>query len=57
MAIKALSSSATVSGCYSLRLSVFRLSACAIAAPSGRICVKFDIGNFCESLSREYRFV
>jgi len=32
------------------------VSACIIASPTGHISVKFDIGNFFESLSREWEF-
>ena len=33
-----------------------RLPECIYAAPSGRIYVEFDVGNFCENLPRSFRF-
>ena len=35
--------------------SSVRQSACINAAPKGRICVKFDFGDFLQNLSREYK--
>jgi len=41
---------------FTLRLS-FHPSACISAAPTERISMKFDLGDFEENMSRKFKFV